>query len=254
MKPTLNDQIWVWGGPTANWGGTMAEDCLARGAEFFGTRNVVYVYGPHNDRSLALLESFDNVVCQIGANCRNPEAVPEDTVAEAERLSALSLRYPNIAGAIIDDFDTGHEAFPAAKMHALRDALRSHNPTLKLHVVVYTEKQHEGYEDVLPYVDVVTMWVWKRRDLPALDTGLETIRREFPGKPVYMGVFLHDYGETKEAMPLERLTYQLDRGREHLAAGLLNGIIILGVREISKHPEQSAFVRDYLARYFAVDR
>ena len=232
----------------------MEEDCLAKGGEYFGTRNVVYVYGPHNDRSLSLLKPFDRVVCQIGANCRNPEAVPADTVTEAEQLSALSLRYPNIAGAIIDDFDTGHEAFPAAKMRALRDALRSHNPALKLHVVVYTERKHEGLEDVLPFVDVVTMWVWKKCDLPELDTGLQTIRREFPGKPVYMGVFLHDYGETKEAMPLERLTFQLDRGRAHLASGLLNGIIILGVREIAKHPEQAAFVKDYLAQHFPTDQ
>lgn len=251
MELTLNDQVWVWGGPTRQWGGTMAEDCLARGAAYFGARNVLHVYGQHNDRTMSLLKPLDRVICQIGSNCRNPEAVQEDTVREAEQLSALSLRHRNIVGAIVDDFDTGSEGFAADKMNALRQALRSHNPALKLHVVTYTHKSHDGYNDVLPYIDTVTTWVWKQRDLVHVEAGLLTIRSEFPAKPVYMGVFLHDYGETDEAMPIERLAFQLGRIRGFLADDLLQGVIILGVREIAKHPEQAAFVRDYLAEHFA---
>ena len=251
MEPKLNDYVWVWGGPTAQWGGSMDDDSLLQGGQYFGARNVLYVYGPHSDTMLSLLNPFDRVVCQIGSNCRNPEAVPPDTVAEAEQLSALSLRFPNVVGAVVDDFDTGAEKFPATKMAALHTALRSRNPSLKLHVVTYTERRHDGYEDLLPYIDVVTMWVWKQCDIAVLDASLKAIRGEFPGKAVYMGVFLHDYGETDAAQPVERLNYQFDRGRAYLAEGLLDGIIILGDREIRKHPVQAAFVRDYLARHFS---
>ena len=250
MSAKLNGQVWVWGGPTAQWGGTMDNDTLLKGGQFFGVRNVLYVYGPHNDTMLSLLKPFDQVVCQIGSNCRNPEAVQPDTVTEAEQLSALSLRYPNIVGAVIDDFDVGGEKFPPEKMAALHRALRSHNPALKLHVVTYTANLHTDYGDLLPYIDVVTMWVWKKGDLVKLDPDLKRIRSEFPGKPVYMGIFVHDYGEADAAMPIERLNFQLEQGRAYLTAGLLQGIIILGDREINKHPEQAAFVRDYLARHF----
>jgi hypothetical protein len=253
MELTLNNQVWVWGGPTRQWGGTMDEDCLARGAAYFGARNVLHVYGQHNDRTMSLLKPFDRVICQIGANCRNPEAVQEDTVKEAEQISALSLRHPNIVGAIIDDFDTGKEAFAPEKMRALREALRSRNPSLKTHVVTYTHRPHEGYDDILPHIDTVTTWVWKQKDLVHVEESLHTIRGEFPGKPVYMGVFLHDYGETDEAMPIERLQFQLDKIRGFLADDLLQGTIILGVREIAKHPEQAEFVRGYLAEHFAGD-
>lgn len=251
MSVLLNDDVWVWGGPTKQWGGTMDDDGLLKGAGYFGARNVLYVYGPHNDTMLGLLKPFDRVVCQIGANCRNPEAVPADTVTEAEQLSALSLRYPNIAGAVVDDFDTGREKFSAEKLARIQRALRSRNPALKLYVVAYTFKRHPGYEDLLPYIDVVTLWVWKKDELARLDADLEAIRQEFPGKPVHMGVYLHDYGQTDAAMPNECLAFQLDKARQYLAQGKLQGVIILGDREIAKHPEQAAFVRDYLARHFA---
>jgi hypothetical protein len=251
MAAKLNEQVWVWGGPTKQWGGSMDDDGLLKGARYFGARNVLYVYGPHSDTMFALLKPLDQVVCQIGANCRNPEAVPADTVTEAEQLSAFSLRYPNIVGAVIDDFDVGSEKFSAAKISAIRQALRSHNPALQLYVVTYTHKLHEGYEDLLPSIDVVTLWVWRQDDLAKLDASLQVIRREFPGKPVHLGVYLDDYGQTKVGMPLERLAFQLDRARAYLAEGTLQGLIILGDREISKHTQQAAFVRDYLAQHFA---
>ena len=251
MATELNDQIWVWGGPTAQWGGTMDDDGLLKGAQYFGARNVLYVYGPHSDTMLSLLKPFDKVVCQIGSNCRNPEAVPADTVVEAEQLSALSRRYPNVVGAVVDDFDTGSEKFSADKLAGIQRALRKHNPKFKLFVVTYTMKRHSGCEDLLPYIDVVTLWVWKQDELATLDADLQRIQAEFPGKPVHMGVYLHDYGQTKAAMPVERLAFQLDKARQYLAAGRLQGVIVLGDREIAKHPEQSAFVRDYLARHFA---
>jgi len=251
MAIALNDQVWVWGGPTAQWGGTMDDDTLLKGAQYFGARNVLYVYGPHNDTMLSLLKPFAKVVCQIGSNCRNPDAVPADTVSEAERLSALSLRYPNVVGAVVDDFDTGREKFPVAKLAGIQRALRSRNPAMKLYVVTYTHKRHPDYADLLPYIDVVTLWVWRQDDILKLDADLETIRGEFPGKPVHLGVYLHDYGQTSAGMPIERLALQLDKARQYLADGKLEGVIILGDREIRKHPEQSAFVRDYLARHFA---
>ena len=51
-------------------------------------------------------------------------------------------------------------------------------------------------------------------------------------------------------MPNDRLAFQLDKARQSIAEGKLAGVIILGDREIAKHPEQAAFVRDYLARHF----
>ncbi len=251
MAVILNEKIWVWGGPTRQWGGSMDDDTLVKGARFFGAQNGLYVYGPHSDAVLELHRPLTRLVCQIGSNCRNPEAVAADTVAEAERLSALSLRFPNIVGAVVDDFDTGSEKFTAEKLAAIQGALRSHNPKLKLHVVTYTMKQHPGCDDLLPYLDVVTLWVWKQGELARLDEDFDRMRQEFPGKPILMGIFIHDYGETSKARPNAVLAAHLDACRRRIDAGQAHGIIILGDREIAKHPAEAAFVRDYLAKHFA---
>ena len=49
-----DDNLWVWGGPTPYWGGTMADDTLVKGADYYDARNVVYVYGPTNEKMLGI--------------------------------------------------------------------------------------------------------------------------------------------------------------------------------------------------------
>ena len=60
------------------------------------------------------------------------------------------------------------------------------------------------------------------------------------------GVFLHDYGRSDAGMPPELLVYELDKAREYLTAGMIEGVVILGDREIKKWPEQAETVRRYL--------
>ena len=42
------------------------------------------------------------------------------------------------------------------------------------------------------------------------------------------------------------LTYQLDKAREYMTRGVVEGVILLGDREIKKWPESSDAVRNYL--------
>lgn len=46
--------------------------------------------------------------------------------------------------------------------------------------------------------------------------------------------------------PPELLIYELDKAREYLTAGLIEGVVILGDREIKKWPEQAETIRNYL--------
>ena len=254
MDRRLNDKIWVWGGPTGKWGGSMDDDCLVKGADYFGARNVMYVYGPHTDAMLSLLKPYNKVVCQIGSNCRTAGAQQEDTPLEAERLSALSLRYPNIVGAIIDDFDVpGGEAFQPERLAGIHAALKKHNPAMRLHVVTYTHNDHSKVGTLLPYIDVVTVWVWTRSYHDRMDADIAQARIDFPGKPIYMGVFINDYGDSCEipaTMPRALHERQLENGRGYISKDLIQGMIILGDREINKHPELSDVTRSYLEKHF----
>ena len=42
------------------------------------------------------------------------------------------------------------------------------------------------------------------------------------------------------------MTYQLDKTRQYMAEGLIDGAIILGDREIKKWPESAEAVKNYL--------
>lgn len=252
MARKIDGRIWMWGGPTKEWGGSMENDGLAKGANYFRVANVLYVYGPHTDEMLATLSTFDKAACQIGSNCRNPGAQKGDSIQEAEQLSLLSLRHPNIVGAVIDDFDVGGEVFTPEKLAAIRSALRSHNPKLLLHVVTYTHKDHSQFASLVPFVDVVTVWVWFLEYHQRMEADFKKAKSDFPGKPIYMGVFLHDYGNKNDGMPLDILSRQLDQGRKWLADDFIQGMIILGDREIKKHPQQAALTQKFLSDHFMI--
>jgi hypothetical protein len=256
----LAKHIWLWGGPTKQWGGTMEKDCVVRGADYFGARNVMYVYGPHTDEWLEPLKKYDRVFCHLGNNCRNPEDKRDDIVEEARELSRIALRYPNIAGAIVDDFIQPKKPVSPEKIREMHEALNEHRKDLLLAGVFYTHMDNTVVRPLLPFLDVVTLWVWASTDLPKLDDLMRQAKKDFPGKTMYMGVFINDYGVTADtgggsqgtsATSVEMLELQLDRIRGYIADDQLQGAIILGDREIKKHPEASAFVRDYLREHFA---
>lgn len=254
------DEVWVWGGPTPQWGGSLAPDTLVRGAAYFSAVNGVYVYGPVNAEMLAVHAGFQRLFCQVTRICRAPGAQPESDEENAARLGHLSRQFPNLVGGIIDDMAgigrvPGNPVVQPEKLQAVRAALLQENPALQLFGVVY---RHEirpdtpgrmDFSRVAPLLDGVFLWFWHQAELFTLDADLESCRREFPGKTVYLGLFIHDYGTCDTGALPEMLEFQLGRARALLAAGKISGLVILGDREISKWPESAAAVRAYLARY-----
>lgn len=240
------DKVWLWGGPTELWGGTMDKDCLVKGAAYFGTENLVYVYGENNRDMLDQYKSFKKVLCQITHVNRNPDSQPEDDVANAENLSQISLNYDNIAGGIIDDLSTTLERFPPDKLAAIYRALKSRNPLLQLYAVAYTFELEKDFSGHLPYIDAVNLWVWRKHELADLDQGIERCAAVFPGKPVILGIFMHDYGSSETAIPLSLLEYNFTKARQYLSEGKIEGVVVLGDREIAKHPVQAQWIKKRL--------
>jgi len=242
------DKVWVWGGPTPYWGGSMADDTLVRGADYFGARNVVYVYGPTTRKMLKLHAKYAQMLCQINANCRTPGAQKGGDKANAELLSKLSLDFPNIAGAMCDDVSVSFEKVVLPEAFEIRyEALKKHNGKLRMYGVIYAhELDRKDYSRILPYLDVVNLWFWHKEDILELDERVKLARQVFGGKPILAGIFLHDYGRSDAGAPPELLYYQLDRVRQYVGKGQIEGIVLLGDREIKKWPATAKAVRDYL--------
>lgn len=243
------ENLWVWGGQTPYWGGSMADDTLVRGADFYGVDNIVYVYGPTNDKMLGLHSKYKKMLCQVNSQCRTPGAQEGSSDEEnAERLSRLSLQHPNIVGAMCDDVTTYFRKIVLPDVFESRyKALKKHNAALKMYGVVYVhELETKDFSLIQPYMDVVNLWFWHKDEILEYDEKIELCRKKFPGKPILQGIFLHEYGLSDAGNPPEILLYQLEKAREYLTKGVLEGVVILGDREIKKWPRSSEAVKNYL--------
>lgn len=244
-----DDNLWVWGGPSPSWGGSMADDTLVRGADYFNAKNVVYVYGPTSEKMLGIHSKYKRMLCQVNANCRTAGAQGNLTDEEnAEQLSKLSLRFPNIVGAMCDDVTTNYQKVVLPEAFELRaKALKKYNKALKMYGVVYVhELDVKDFSYILPYMDVINLWFWHKDEILEYDEKIELCRKKFPGKPIIQGIFLHEYGRSDAGNLPELLVYQLKKSREYLTKGVLEGVILLGDREIKKWPKSAEAVRNYL--------
>lgn len=247
------ENVWIWGGPTPSWGGSMDPDTSIKGAEYFGLDNVVYVYGAVNDASMNIHRNCSRLICQLTHISRTSGAQPESNVENAEILSRLSRQYPNIEGGVIDDL-IGNYGYniTRAEVKKIYEALKRHNQALKLYAVVYAhELEKDAIKILAPYIDCVNLWVWRKQELPMLDLTVEKCRAAFPGKDIMLGIFMHDYGATDLGMPPALLKFQLRKARQYFLDGKINDIVILGDREIAKWPDATAAVREFLDAQFS---
>ena len=249
--PVTSENLWLWGGPTPEWGGSMQSDTLPYNARYFNACNGVYVYGAISDEMLRKQEKMKKLLCMVSSTCRAPGQQPESDEECAENLSKLSLKYTNIAGGMMDDMTLGVKNITPQKVKqvaAISANLKKHNPALELYGVVY---QHElaakDFSELLPYLDGVNLWFWNQEKLLELEKNVDHCRYHFPKKKILLGMFLHDYGTADAGALPEFLIHQLKGARQMLADGQIHGLVILGDREILKWPEQAATVRGFLA-------
>ena len=244
-------KAWVWGGPTPFWFGSLADDTLLVGADYFKVKNVVYVGGPVEEKFIAPLAKFDQVMVQMTDTCRAKEFQPETDEECAEKVSRFSAKYPNIIGGMLDDAThTGHnkeKELHGEVFDSIVSSGRKHNPNLKVASVIYTfELDEYDFTPVLPYLDKIVLWFWSKQELLDIDERFQKCREVFPGKEILMGIFIHDYGCADLGNPPECLRFQLHKAARFIKDGMLNGIVILGDREIRKWPESARAVLECL--------
>lgn len=249
--PLTSDKVWLWGGPTPEWGGSMQSDTLAYNARYFNAENGVYVYGATTEEMIALHSDMKQLLCMVSSTCRAPGQQPETDAECAENLSRLSLKYPNIKGGMMDDMTSGSTTITKekiAQVASISANLKKHNPALELFGVVYQhELAEKDFTPLVPYLDGVNLWFWCQEKLLDLEKSVDHCRYQFPKKKIFLGLFIHDYGTADAGTIPELLLHQLKGARALLAKGKIDALVILGDREILKWPEQAALVRGFLA-------
>jgi len=261
-RETMKDVGWVWEGQGLDPGVPPSIYGVGEGCAYFGLSRAVHIFHPNSDLAMHKLSHLDEVICDISkwefAELRDPFAVrnvvdarPERVRSEAANVSSLSLQYPNISGAFHDDMLglARREGLTGEQYGAIYEALRSANPTLKLWAVVYThELQPENWRPFLPFIDVVSLWIWRATDIPEMDDSITLAKRVLPGKPINMGCYLRDY-PTAAPVPMELLRQQWEGVWRNLEQGRIGGYSILGTVLIDGQQEQAEWVRDFIAAH-----
>jgi len=252
---------WIWEGQGLDPGVYPSIFGIGGGADFFGLRKVHFMFHETTELALTQLSRFDEVVCDISKwkfrNCGTnnggsesyADARLETILAEAEKVSRLSLKFPSVTGGFFDDMKglMERENHDACICASLKEALTKHNPKLKLECVVYaTELEDTAFwNSVAPCIDVVSFWTFSHTLLSKLEDNLETCRKFFPGKPVIMGCYLRDY-PTAAPVPMDALKHQWELVRRALDEGRIQGFDILGTVLIDGQLEQATWVRDFI--------
>lgn len=252
---------WVWEGQGLDPGVFPSIFGVGEGAEYFGLDRVNYMFHPNNDLAMKKLSDKKEIVCDIskwefynppqGGTAHRVASDFNSVIRETENVSRLSTRYTNITGAIHDDMKGLVEKAKISvnQYGGIYEALKSHNPNLKLWSVVYThELDAEAWAGFTPYMDLINLWVWKSGDIPNLDDDLDRCRQIFPDKPIILGCYLRDY-TLVAPVPMDLLKRQWECVLRYADDGLIEGYSILAAVLIDGHQEQAEWVRDFIAAH-----
>ena len=273
---SLRDAAWTWGyvipgkipGQVPFVFSGQSRCSLETAATYMGTPNVVLMNGiadtpkeknQWTSSDLERLKGCKRVLC----------AVQVHDIASAAKISELSKTYPNIVGAMIDDFYPVEEKVPVDALKNLYTALKNENSALKLYVVRYTHSKDEELIPYLPYFDAVNLWVWvanKEEWTSKIDGRIEKLE-QVTHKPVVMGIFLHNYGEpapdnTKrepwtwtKPVPMDILETQLVKTTDLLKKGKIEGFVLLqnGWFDQENHRPQIQWTKQYLDWLFQTE-
>jgi hypothetical protein len=222
---------------------------LETGASYLGTPNVIFMNSNHNRNNLNA-ECFERVTSCKQIICALQHGSYKET---AKSVSVISKKYGNITGGLIDDFKekTGpSKAITPEETKVIYEALKSENPALKLYLVRYTWQDQNEMIPFLPYFDVINLWVWKAEEEPwqtTLEPEIDHIK-EITGKPVLLGLFVHDYGKTGKPVPMKILEMQFQRATDLVRKKKIEGFVILqnGWFDHETHRPQIQWIKQYL--------
>ncbi|MBE7025917.1 MAG: hypothetical protein E7408_07690, partial [Ruminococcaceae bacterium] len=229
----LKNKLWLWGQTEGshhinNAFGLpgMSRMTPLEGAYYFGIPNMCRVVmaglpKPPFDQDAMVLDTMDNVVWSIIGDGGSGMV---DFTDEIVRLSQI---YPNITGAIMDDFmsQARMKKFTPEVLRGFKKKLREEAARpLPLWTVIYVSELTEERRPYIAECDLLQMWTWRAEDLLHLEENLTKLKDLSSGQKIMAGCYMWDYGNHKE-MPAELMQLQLDTYYKWLKEGKIEGVI-----------------------------
>lgn len=188
------------------------------------------------------------------------------SLAETEHFFELARAMPTITGAFLDDFlcdavatdltpgsvieaPAGEvpAALTVAELATLQQRLHDFpGRSLELGAVVYTRQLRPEIAPNLRHCDILSLWTSKSQDLASLPADLAHLRRLAPGKRIWLGLYLYDFGNERP-MPLDAMELQCRLALEWLEAGSIEGIILLSSNLCGRDLDAVDYARRWMA-------
>lgn len=198
------------------------------GCDYLGIPNICRVgmsgkpEPPFDDEAEKIKDAPKVVWSIIGDNgsLRN-----DDGSDDTEAVIEVAKKYPNIVGAVMDDFlSEKRRAVYSPEIIGDR-AEMLHNAGLKLWTVIYENELIETSEPYLDKCDVITFWTWYSELLTDVEKNLAKLKSMLhKNQKIYLGCYMWDYGNS-QLMPMDRMKYQLELYKKLIEAGEVEGII-----------------------------
>jgi hypothetical protein len=241
----IKDRLWLWGqnpgshhldSPEGGYKlpGTNLMDSR-EGCSFFGIEKCCRVtmstgpFPPFDNEAEKIRDLKEVVWSAIGAGDVKQYENDQNDLDEVLRIAGI---YPNITGAILDDFflpaevpgkSSGRHSLES--ISKLSDRLHSFSKRrLDLWMVWYTYQLDFKVDNYIKLSDVMTLWTWKGSDLPELDANIQKFVSKTKDKRRLVGCYMWNYGESKP-LTMDQMKFQLDRYYHWLISGEIEGII-----------------------------
>ena len=230
----LRDKFWIWGHPENCFYGLYNHNIECRmtpmeGALYMGARNMWMV--PNANKTVVNVRQYNlsfTTLDHVGWMIVSKPEYYEPIIAEAKD-------FPNVDRMIFDDFfrlKKSDDPVTVDRMMEIRDYL--HNNTIRpmeMWMVLYTHEFATPKipdSEVDPYIapfDGIIMWNWWESRIGEFEAKYQWFRAHTEGKKRMLGVYVYNFGENKQATP-EIVEWQLNRYRELLVAGEIDGIVL----------------------------
>jgi hypothetical protein len=226
------------------------------GARYLGVPNLIMVtYSgkpePPFDEYARALSPLKQVIWSIVgdlSSTRNNECT------DIEEVISVAGRYPNITGAIMDDFI---DAAPGAQTYTcrftpediagFRQRLHTTSGDLELWVVFYAHQLKFPVIEYLDKCDGVAFWTWEVEELSRLNENFERLEELLPDSRKLLGCYLWDY-DNKRPMPLDRMEKQCETGLQLLRERRIEGMIFLASCICDLTLEMVEWTREWIGR------
>lgn len=149
---------------------------------------------------------------------------------EEKFICHLAETYPNICGAFLDDFTSRFRKLPPeerkpaqiALLREIREGLDRACRPMEIYVTWYWYDEPD--EEIMSYIDAITLWTWHSKDIPLLRERFEALESKFPKQKKLIGIYMYDFPE-RHAVDLDLMAYQCNTALEWLKEGRIDGII-----------------------------